>query len=88
MIYKQKSFASKEATSWNTDSDPLKYYLEYDSKTRLNMLLNHPCVEGLSSLKMIFSPLLIFPRSFSRSKELSPSRLSRVSAVFMKNVQF
>lgn len=41
------TFVSKvESTGWNADSDSLKYFLECDSETRLNILRNYPQVEG------------------------------------------
>ena len=74
-------FALKEEpTDWNADSDLLKNFLECDSETRLNILLNHPQVEGVIFVKNNFL-------YFSKSKDLPPPRRSQVSADSTKNDQ-
>ena len=63
------TFASKEdSTGWNADSDPLKHFLECDSETRLDILLNHPQVEGFIFVKDSFISVDYLPMIFFEIK--------------------
>ena len=63
------TFASKEdSTGWNADSDPLKHFLECDSETRLDILLNHPQVEGFIFVKDNYLSVGYFPKKFFEIK--------------------
>ena len=63
------TLASKEnPTGCNADSDPLNHSLECDSETRLNILLNHPQVEGFIFVKDYYLSVGYFPKTLFEIK--------------------
>ena len=63
------TFASKEkSTGWNANSYLLNHFLECDSETILNILLNHPQVEGFIFVNDNFFSVSYLPKIFFEIK--------------------